>query len=289
MAEPGVLDEDDNPRLGVGPGFRRRSPGAVIEAYADGAIDRACANCGAEPLQFCRHDNGDARKIPCAKRLLGDSPVTNPLAGPERRVGLNLLGAIQGIQAAVHRLVEPTPTYVNNTFIEIPGLYAQLHSAVTEGQQTNTGGGGGGLKSRPPMWVDAADQLHNIDLMVNVWPTGYAGSTVMQLRALAAKRWSVEDIAMVRRLTGILNAWADDIVRLLNYEHVKYISAACPVCGASTVQHFDSGGQSVHSPALKVVTELGATCQNCEHHWAPNRYIDLCRDLGFPLPDGVLE
>ena len=52
----------------AGPGRKQRAAGPVIEVYADGAIDRHCTNCGAEPLQFCRHDNGVTRMLPCATR-----------------------------------------------------------------------------------------------------------------------------------------------------------------------------------------------------------------------------
>ena len=51
-----------------GPGRRRRSVDAVIEAYADGAIDRPCSHRNAKPLEFCRHPNGATRKIPCTNR-----------------------------------------------------------------------------------------------------------------------------------------------------------------------------------------------------------------------------
>lgn len=198
----------------------------------------------------------------------------------------NLPGAIRQLRAAIGRLIEPTIAYANNTYIEAPGLYVQLVDTVA-GQQ---GSGNRGIaRSLPPVWVDAADQINNIDLMVNVWPTGAAGNTVTQLRALAAKTWTVEQTRQVRRLAGIVNAWADDIDALLNREHVKYITAACPACNTETVQHRDSAGELVRAPALQVVTEQGCTCQHCGHYWAPNKYIDLCRDLGFPLPAGVLE
>lgn len=54
---------------GTGPGRHRRTPGPVIEAYADGAIDRPCPNCGAQPLDFCHHPDGTQRKMPCPQRL----------------------------------------------------------------------------------------------------------------------------------------------------------------------------------------------------------------------------
>lgn len=62
-------DETDVKYCAIGPGRRKRTSGPVIDAYADGAIDRHCPNCAAEPLQFCRHDDGTPRKMPCSHRL----------------------------------------------------------------------------------------------------------------------------------------------------------------------------------------------------------------------------
>ncbi|MBS1692574.1 MAG: hypothetical protein JST91_10155 [Actinobacteria bacterium] len=69
MADP--LDDDgrDGACFATGPGRHRRGEGPVIEVYADGAIDRPCPACGAQPLQFCRHPSGIDRKLPCPQRL----------------------------------------------------------------------------------------------------------------------------------------------------------------------------------------------------------------------------
>jgi len=71
MARAEVLDDDDDVEfLATGPGRHQRTRGPVLDAYADGAIDRHCPSCGAEPLQFCRHlPSGVARKLPCPQRL----------------------------------------------------------------------------------------------------------------------------------------------------------------------------------------------------------------------------
>lgn len=217
--------------------------------------------------------------------------MTAPMPKSERRP--NLPGAVRSLRAAVGRLIEPSSSYVNNTYIEIPGLYVQLIDNLAGLQ----GSGNHGIaRSMPAFWCDAAEQKNNIDLMVAVW-SKRAGNTIGLLRTLATTNWTPEDTKKVRRLAGIINAWADDITTLLEHEHIKCIYsrdddttyAACPACGAETVQKRDSAGELVRSPALQVITEHGATCQNCEHHWAPGEYIDLCRDLGFPLPAGVLE
>lgn len=211
--------------------------------------------------------------------------MSAPLKAPDRRP--NLPAATRALRDAIARLIDPTGYYRNNTYIEIPGLYTQLVNNLAGLQQSK---GAGVFGSAPSLWVDAAEQKQNIDFMLTIWPTGStATGTVNQLRALATKAWSVEDAKTVRRLTGIINAWADDITLLLEPEHIKYIDADCPACGAATIQKRDSAGEYVRAPALQVITEQGCTCQNCETYWAPNKYIDLCKELGLDLPTGVLE
>lgn len=45
------------------------TPGPVLEAYADtDALDRECPNCRAPVNEFCRHESGVERKVPCVAR-----------------------------------------------------------------------------------------------------------------------------------------------------------------------------------------------------------------------------
>lgn len=59
----GTTDEATDYVRGPGRVRPQRSAGAVIEIYADGAIDRRCHECGAAPLDFC-HEHGIERKLP---------------------------------------------------------------------------------------------------------------------------------------------------------------------------------------------------------------------------------
>lgn len=64
-----LVDEPDrDTNCASGPGRRKRTTGAIVELYADGPIDRDCAECGAEPLQFCHWPNGTERRTPCLGR-----------------------------------------------------------------------------------------------------------------------------------------------------------------------------------------------------------------------------
>jgi hypothetical protein len=67
-------DLDDDPRrhetwyAGPPP---RRTPGPVVEAYADTeTLEFDCTDgCGAPAGEFCKHPNGEQRKMPCLKRI----------------------------------------------------------------------------------------------------------------------------------------------------------------------------------------------------------------------------
>jgi hypothetical protein len=44
--------------------------GPVLESYAEtGALERMCPNCHAPVGEFCVHDGGTQRRIPCPKRM----------------------------------------------------------------------------------------------------------------------------------------------------------------------------------------------------------------------------
>lgn len=60
------------PSYAVGPGHHTHSRNAVVEAYAEtDALEVLCPNCGAKPGDFCVHENGAQRKIPCPRRISG--------------------------------------------------------------------------------------------------------------------------------------------------------------------------------------------------------------------------
>lgn len=149
-------------------------------------------------------------------------------------------------------------------------VYRQLIDAL-EGEQ---GAGANGVaKSRPPFWCDAADKKFDFDLIVEFNLPDYStrGSITARLIALAHHAWTVDQIRSVRRIAGILNAWADDFEALLTHGHVLRLTAACPACGEETVHRYDSGGELIRDTAL-IATEAGAVCQSCEHRWGPSEY-----------------
>lgn len=55
------------------------SAGPVVEAYADGALDRACVNCGAVAGAFCKRADGSFKPVPCCGRLRGGNAADGEL------------------------------------------------------------------------------------------------------------------------------------------------------------------------------------------------------------------
>jgi hypothetical protein len=106
---------------------------------------------------------------------------------------------------------------------------------------------------------------------------------------LAARPWRPQDTRSVEQIPGNVESWAVQIGALLDPQHVKHFSAACPACGATTVYRRDSAGERVRMPALQIVAETGCTCQACRHTWLPHHYLLLCTVLGFGPPAGILE
>ena len=137
--------------------------------------------------------------------------------------------------------------------------------------------------------IDATQLLTEIDAEVRGWLPRTKATTPQRLTNLSDTAWRPQDYEQVTRMARRLTGWCDNIVQLFDPEHRKYISAPCPSCGKATVYKRDSAGDIVRQPALTVVAHVGCTCQHCDAHWSPDRYLFLCRLLGFELPAGVLE
>lgn len=215
--------------------------------------------------------------------------MTNNVAAQRKP---NLPGAIAKLRAAVDRLTKPSARYLNNTFIEVPSLYHQLCQVV---RGVRRAGAASIAQSCPPVWVDAEEQLRNINTMVGIWIsigparlTGVTGDAAQLLPLLAAKTWPVEHTHHVRRLATVISEWCDDIVKLLDEVHARYITAACPACGEATAYHQDSNGENVRTPALRIIADYGAECQSCGYSWAPNQLVELATMIDSFQPAGEL-
>lgn len=210
--------------------------------------------------------------------------VTQPEPRPARK--MSLIFAVNDLRAVVDRMIKPATSYINNQYIEIPGLYQQIVDALAGEQGAGTSGI---AKSRPPFWTDAAEKKFEFDLIVEFNLPNYTGARTIAARlwALAQHQWAVEQVHDVHRITGILKAWADDFDALLNNRHVLHIAAACPACGTATVNRYSKSGELVRDTAI-IATEFGAVCQECGYSWGPEQFVKLAKQLGS-LPKGVLE
>lgn len=213
-----------------------------------------------------------------------DNRASDGLPMRPRRRTMDLLLATNELQAIVHRLIDSAMSYINNTYLEIPGLYAQLWQAM---DSCRSNAASSAARSRPPMWIEAADVKRSLDTFIDSLPCGCVGNTGAQLRALTARAWTVDDIGQVQFITRRLTRYAEDIERLINIEHVKEITVPCPACGVEYVERRDGAGALVYSYALQASAEFGCSCQSCGYHWAPNQLMELATEAGIPLPEGV--
>lgn len=199
----------------------------------------------------------------------------------------NLPAARTEFRHAITNLIDPIPKLHNNEMKYAPGLYLQLFHAVG-GEQAQTGNGGGS-KSKPPLWTDALVLLQDMDLMVSIWQPGYKGAppTIARLKYLAEQSWRPQDVNHIKKMTNVLKSWTVDIDRLFNPVHVKHVSAPCPNCNATHTYRPDNAGETVRVPALELIVSTGCRCLVCKASWTPDKYLFLCKLLGFELPAGI--
>lgn len=199
----------------------------------------------------------------------------------------NITAARTKLTDAITKLCAPRTCIHYDATLSAPSLYDMLTSNMSARQgDTRTP-----AQSLPPLWVDALQLRSDIDCQVRRWKImgKNTGSTPETLSILVDRNWRPQDTEHVTSMARQIRSWCDSIVNLFDPEHRKYISAACPSCGKATVYKRDTAGETVRQPALVVITNIGATCQHCDAHWSPDRYLFLCRLLGFELPAGVLE
>lgn len=200
----------------------------------------------------------------------------------------NLPAALQDFDDALTTLTHTQSQYVNHKLVHAPSLYMQLQDSVRGDQGTHNSGV---PRSMPPFWCDALDLLNEIDTAATAWqpqPNGVP-PTISRLNLLRARSWRPQDTHAITQIVDALTNWTERIEALLDPEHIKHISAACPACGTKTIYRNDSTGERVRQPALQLVTNLGCTCNACGATWSPQLYMHLCRLLDFALPAGVLE
>lgn len=195
----------------------------------------------------------------------------------------NIVAAKKVLGRAVQRLTAPKRHMTTNRWA--PSLYQQLVDDAAGAQgETHTP-----AKSLPPLWIDNLQLRAEIDRQAAVW-CPVQGSTPDRLNRLAWRQWRPQDTELVTGMSARVESWCESIQALLFPEQRVFVhGAACPSCGKRTCYRRDSAGDVVRQPTLKLVADQGCTCQACGAFWGPERYLFLCRLLGFELPEGVLE
>jgi hypothetical protein len=194
--------------------------------------------------------------------------------------------AVDELYRAVAALVDHRKQFINGRVLAGPSMYESLLGEVPAKSSGDTFTRGVG-RSIPCVFVDAVDLRAGIDGRVKSWqPRG--DSTPARLRALASRRWRPQDAALVRRYATETQAWVSAIGNLIDPPHVKDVGAPCPACGRRWFYR-SRDGEDIRQPALQLVIETGCTCQACGAHYTPDRYLWLCKLLGFEVPAGVLE
>jgi hypothetical protein len=201
----------------------------------------------------------------------------------------NVQAAKTRMGRAVDALCKPRLAVYHTGTYEAPSLYDCLRSdlAGTQGDTRTP------AKSLPPVWIDAVMLLDTIDVEARHWTRRRnvrdSRTTPQRLLSLPDLPWRPQDTDKVVHITNNIDNWTETIKHLLDPQSVKTLSAPCPTCNKQWVHRRDSAGDLVRQPALQVVASVGASCLVCGAHWAPDRYMFLCRLLGFELPAGVLE
>lgn len=206
-------------------------------------------------------------------------------AAPEIHEDGALPLALNLLEDAMHALCGPRSQIVEGRVIYSPSRYLQLRDALM-GEQVNTGGGGGS-KSRPPMWTDAFDLLNEIDVAVEVWQPAFTGvpPTVGRLHWLQQRKWRPQDVRQITQITQAVAEWAASIDALLDPPRKWTLPNPCPACNTAIVQRRDGAGENVRQPALHL-DPTGCTCLRCKAHWPPEQFVFLSRVLGS-LPDNI--
>ena len=178
----------------------------------------------------------------------------------------NIGAARTKLDRAFRRLFDKRVAVYHDRTMYAPSLYEQLKAdlAGTQGDTRTP------AKSLPPIWIDASMLLTTIDRQCHTW-LPKPGSTLARMGSLVATSWRPQDTEKVTGMAKTVDGWAESIIHLLDPESVKHITAPCPSCGREFVHRKDSAGDTVRQPALKVMTNIGCTCQHCGAHWTPDR------------------
>lgn len=175
-------------------------------------------------------------------------------------------------------------------------LYTQLRDMIAGAQGTQLGST---ARSMPPLWVDAADVLTDIDTTIAAeqpdpgifdgdLSTEPTADTIRRLHLIDDRTWRPQDVTHIEHLTDLINGWVTRIEELFDPPERRSLPNPCPACNTKVVYRRDSAGESVRQPALQIGV-YGCECLHCHTVWGPDYFTHLARVLGYDRPAGVLE
>lgn len=236
--------------------------------YAFSAEQRANAH---------RRDGGESSKR--AHQPTGGHVI---VTAPETPTDGQLKPARRALSDAVASLVDPKPETLDGQLVWTDSLYQQLTDSVPGSKRERSGV----ARSQPPIWLDAAQLLKDINAQIARWEPRWPvvitdgqlldeHPAILRLRCINARKWRPQDVQLIEAITTQLVAWAADIKLLFDPPARWHIAAACPACNTRTVYRKDSAGEHVRQPALQV-TKDGCECMACRHSWGPS-YLEHLR------------
>jgi hypothetical protein len=213
----------------------------------------------------------------------------------------DLIGARRRLSDAISKLTDPRPEVIEGQTHWLDSIYTELREALP-GEQGS--GYAGVARSLPPLHIDAADLLNEIDIAVSCWeprpnidasedPDDMPHMTVIRLRSIEkhgcrGQAWRPQDASKADQIATNIQQWVQSIDQLLRPPASWSLPDPCPACGAKIVHRKDSAGDLVRKPALSI-SGNGCECLACRHVWTPQYFTHLGRVLGYQLPAGVLE
>lgn len=188
---------------------------------------------------------------------------------------------------AISALIDEKPHTLHEEdgtrIVWVESMLGQLEEAVTASQNTMHRGA---ARSKPPLWVDAVDLLHEINRTTRSWWPQPTLNTVGSLREIDAATWRPQDVPDLNEWTAQIRRWCTAIETLLSEERTMTVTGACPQCDTKTVHRWIDG-ERVRKPALQITTK-GCVCLNCREVWPPERFALLAAALECKPIEGVL-
>jgi hypothetical protein len=211
----------------------------------------------------------------------------------------DIRGARKRLSDAISKLTDSRPETHEGRTHWLDSYYTELRDALP-GEQGS--GHAGVARSLPPLHIDAADLLSEIDTAVSCWePRPVVDAldddqphmTVIRLRSIdkhgcRGQSWRPQDASKAEQIATNVEAWTQSIEQLLRPTPAWTLPNPCPACQTAIVYRKDAAGDLVRKPALQIGA-AGCVCSKCHAEWAPDRFIFLAKVLGYQFENGILE